>query len=195
SVTSTSIGAESPSRSRPTVAIGPPSPGSHGMMSVPCVPSRQSRSAVTKATAIAITLTHPADTPRRRRGRTSARSRNAPNGSARTSSASATEQVEPIGVDGAAHAEDHDDDGEPHGDLGHGDRDREEGEEQPDRIGVQAGEGDEVDVHGVEHELDAEEDPDRVAPREDPEEPDREHKGGDDEIGVEPGHAQSSRAK
>src|SRR2546422_4293740 len=39
-------------------------------------------------------------------------------------------------------------------------------EDQPEQVAVESGEGDEVDVHGVEHQLDPEQDPDRVAPRE-----------------------------
>src|SRR5437867_155514 len=66
-----------------------------------------------------------------------------------------------------------------------GDRDREEREDQPPEVAVEAGEGHQVDVHGVEHQLDPEQDPDRVAPREDAEEADREDQRGEREVRVQ----------
>src|SRR2546421_12351644 len=131
---------------------------------------------------MAAMLTPAAALPRRRSGRTSARSRKDTNGSARTRSALSTEEIETVGVDRAPHPEDDDDDGETDRDFGDGDRDREDGEQQADGIAVQPREGDEVDGDRVQHQLDPEEDPDGVAPREHAEQPDREHKGGDDQV-------------
>ena len=43
-----------------------------------------------------------------------------------------------VGLDGPPDAEDHDDDGQPDRDLGHGDGDREEREDQPGHVAVEA---------------------------------------------------------
>ncbi len=56
-------------------------------------------------------------------------------------------------------------------------------------------EGDEVDVDGVEHQLDAEQDPDGVAPGEHAEEADGEHESGQGEIGVERHRASRRRGR
>ena len=56
----------------------------------------------------------------------------------------------------------------------------------PDDVAVEAREGDQVDVDGVQHQLDAEQDADGVAPRDDAEEADAEEHGGEGEIGLEP---------
>src|SRR5438093_1555241 len=152
--------------------------------------------------AIAAIDTSPAGRPVRRSGPTTASSRNAAKGSARTRSGSATsgvtalppQQVEAVRLDRPPHAEDHDDDCESHGDLGDGDGDREQGEDQPQQVAVKAREGNQVDVDGIQHQLDPEQDTDRVAAGQDPEEPDREHERGQDQIGREPDHS-SLRSK
>src|SRR5207302_3224148 len=97
----------------------------------------------------------------------------APGGRARASrcARSAPQQVEVVGLDGPAHAEDHDDDGEADRDFGHRDGDGEQREDQPGQVVAKAREGYEVDVHGVEHQLDAEQDADGVLAREHAEEP------------------------
>src|SRR5688500_3499001 len=176
------MGTERRSTRRPTVAIGPPSPGSHGTRTLPRTPPSQVWIAATNASPIATMPVHPAALPRRRSGRTSAISRNAASGSARTRSGLPTEEVEAIGVDGPAHAEDDDDEGEADGHFRHRDRDGEHREEQAHGIAVHPREGNQIDVDRVQHELDAEEDPDGVAPGHHAEETDREHEGGDDQV-------------
>src|SRR5882762_8806238 len=86
---------------------------------------------------------------------------------------SSLEEVQVIGHHGAPDAEDQDGDGEAEGDLGHRDADGEEREDHPHHVRVEAREGDQVDVDGIEHQLDAEEG------------------GGEGEIGAE-AHAYSS---
>src|SRR5581483_3466887 len=64
-------------------------------------------------------------------------------------------------------AEDTHDDGQADHDLGGGDHHGEEGDDLPVQVAVQPGEGDQGQVGGVEHELDAHEENDGVAPDED----------------------------
>src|SRR5437763_1119172 len=104
------------------------------------------------------------------------------------------EQVEAVRLDRPPHAEDCDHDREPHGDFRDGDGDREQREDQPGEVAVEARERDQVDVDGVQHQLDPEQDADRVAAGQDPEETDREHERGQDQIRREPDHS-SPRAK
>ena len=84
-----SIAADSSSTRMPTVAIGPPSAGIHPHSASTRLPSANTRRARTKAVATARMLTIPAGRPERRSGRTSARTRNATNGSPRTARAEA----------------------------------------------------------------------------------------------------------
>src|SRR3989304_1083055 len=90
--------------------------------------------------------------------------------------------------------EDQNDDGKPQRDLGDGDGNGEQRENQARRIRGVAGEGHQVHVDRVQHQLDAQEDPDGVPPRQDAEEADREQAGRQDQIGLEPHHS-SFRAK
>ena len=66
-------------------------------------------------------------------------------------------------------------------------------EHPPRHRAVEVREGDQVDVDGVQHELEAEEDADGVPPREHPEEPDREHRGGEEEVGGQHGRRAPGR--
>src|ERR1700675_1592626 len=106
-------------------------------------------------------------------------------------SRSASEEIQVIGDDRALHPEDEDDDRQSQRHLGHGDRNGERGEDHPYHVGVEAREGDQVDVDGVEHQLDAEEDADGVPPRHDAEEADGEEHRGEREVGAE-AHGYSS---
>src|SRR5206468_2056138 len=201
-VTRTSIALLSGSTRTPTVAIGPPSAGIHPHVRSATNSRAQTARAAPNEIAIAAIETRPAPRPVRRSGPTIASSRNAPKGSARTSSGSPTsrvtalspEQVEAVRLDRPPHAEDCDHDREPHGDFRDGDGDREQREDQPGEVAVEARERDQVDVDGVQHQLDPEQDADRVAAGQDPEETDREHERGQDQIRREPDHS-SPRAK
>src|SRR3989442_11237398 len=156
---------------RPTVAIGPPSAGIHTHVVSPTKPSDQTVSAPPRATAIAPIDTRPARGPLRRSGVTTASKTKATKGIPRTESGSQTlastalapEQVEAVCLDRPPHSEDPDGDRQPAGNLGHRDGDREEREDQPRQVPVEASERDQVDVDGVEHQLDPEQDADRVA--------------------------------
>src|SRR5688572_504268 len=187
---STSIAADSSSTRRPTVAIGPPSPGIHDHSASPPRPSARMRRARTNDVPMATMPSQPAGRPERRRGRTRAWATNAANGKARTARAVAvmalpSQKVEMIGVDRPPYPEDHDHDGQPEADLGHGDGDGEEREDQAHHVAVEAREGYEVDVDGVQHQLDAEQDAHGVAPAQDAEQTDDEDQRGEDEIGRE----------
>ena len=83
---------------------------------------------------------------------------------------------------GAADAEQQDDDGEAERGFSHRDADREDGEHHPCRLPAVAREGDEVDVDRVHHQLDAEQDANRVAARRHAEQADAEHDRRQDEI-------------
>src|SRR5436309_505076 len=157
-------------------------------MTKPRSPSLVIQNAFTAARAAIETA--PAAPPARRSGATTARRTKLANGRPRTrtgsqtsaSITSAPEQVEAVGLHRPPHTEDHDDDRQPQRDLGDRDRDREEREDQPEEVAVESGEGDQIDVHGVEHQFDPEQDPDRVAPREDAKEADREHERREREV-------------
>src|SRR5262245_32065917 len=175
---------------RPTEAMGPPSAGSHVHVASTTRPRAQTVRADANASAIARIDTSPAARPARRSGATTASRTKARNGSARTKSDKptlgatwlATEQIEAVRLDGPANAEDRDDDGQPDGDLGDRDGNREEREDEPRHVAAEAREGDQIDVDGVEHQLDAEEDADRVPARQDAEEADGEHERGQGEV-------------
>src|SRR4051794_39995175 len=77
---------------------------------------------------------------------------------------SALHQVELVQVDVGPVAEDEQHDGQPHAYLGGGDGDDEEGEDLADHVVAEGAEGDEVDVHRIEHQLDGHQDEDRVLP-------------------------------
>src|SRR5262249_42113432 len=166
----------------PTEAMGPPSAGSHVHVASTTRPRAQTVKAARNASAMARIDTSPAARPARRTGAATASSTKARNGSARTESGKptlgaiglATEEIEAVRRDGPANAEDRDDDGEPDGDLGDRDGDREEREDQPCHVAAEARECDQIDVDGVEHQLDAEQDADRVPARQHAEEADGE---------------------
>src|SRR5208283_779839 len=80
-----------------------------------------------------------------------------------------------------------DDYGEADGHLGRRHREDEEDEDVPGLGAVEAGERDERQGRGDQHELEAHVDHKRVAAHEDPEEPDREQGGAQEDVGVERG--------
>src|SRR3989304_1252852 len=84
--------------------------------------------------------------------------------------------------------------GEPQRDLGDGDGNGEQRENQSRRLAREARERDQVHVDRVQHQLDAQEDPDGVPPRQDAEEADCEEASRQDQVGLEPHHS-SFRAK
>src|SRR5713226_6561225 len=73
-------------------------------------------------------------------------------------------QVELFGGDGGFAAVERDDDRQPHGDFRRRDREREEDEDLARDVVQVVREGHEVDVRGVQHQLDGEEDHDDVSP-------------------------------
>src|SRR3954453_15096771 len=87
-------------------------------------------------------------------------------------------------VDGgrATGAEDGHDDREPDDHLGRGHHHHEEGGDLAVEVAVLLGEGDECEVRGVEHQLDAHEHDDRVAPRQHAHAADREQDPGEDDV-------------
>src|SRR4029450_10397186 len=93
--------------------------------------------------------------------------------------------VEMVGDGGPPHPEDEDHQGEAKRYLRHRDADGEQREHHSHHVAVEAREGNQVDVDGVEHELDTEEDADGVPARDHAEEPDREEHRGEDEIALE----------
>src|SRR5262249_57128362 len=119
----------------PRVAIGAPAGGIHPHVCPATSSRRQTIRAAPNETAIAAIETAPAPRPVRRSGPTTASSRNETKGMARTRSGNATstvttlapQEVEAVGLDRAPHAEDRNDDREPYGDPGGGDRDRDNG--------------------------------------------------------------------
>ena len=100
------------------------------------------------------------------------------------------EQIDFGDVDRAAIAEIDHDDGEPDGRLGRGHRKHDHGEDLPDEIGMEGREGDEVQVHGKQHQLDRHQDDDHVlAIEEDAENAEREQDRGDGQVvGKADGH-------
>src|SRR6266702_2119719 len=196
-----SISVESPSASTPTTASGPASAGIQVNSRSVNPPAALTRQAATAATSDAAERTidrWAAACPWRRRGATMASTRKETAGRrsavrARRAGSlmragSSLEQVQVIGDHGASDAEDQDGDGEAEGDLRHRDAD---GEEHPHHVRGEASKGGQVDVDGIEHQLDAEEDADGVPAGDDAEEADGEEDGGEGEIGAE-AHAYSS---
>src|SRR5712692_3714955 len=199
-----SMSVESPSASTPTTASGPASAGiqlNSRSENPPAALTRQAATAATRAAADKTIDRYPAARPWRRRGATTARTRKDTAGSSSAVRArmagllirvvSSLEQVQVIGHHGAAEPEDQDDNGEAERDLRHRDGDGEHGEDHPDHVRVVAREGDQVDVDGIDHELDAEQDANGIPARDDAEEADGEEGGGQREIGAE-AHAYSS---
>src|SRR5680860_71147 len=88
--------------------------------------------------------------------------------------------TQPVNVDVAVGAEDHQHDSEGQPDLGGGYHDDEQGEGLPavERVPKVCVEGDQVDVDGVEHQLDAHQDEDGVAAHQHRVHPDREQQAG-----------------
>src|SRR5205823_14200355 len=76
-------------------------------------------------------------------------------------------QVELVGVDAGLVAEDEQDDGQAHADLDGGHEDHEQGEDLAHHRVAEGAEGDQVDVDGVEHQLDRHQHQHRVAAGED----------------------------
>src|SRR3990170_2118557 len=98
---------------------------------------------------------------------------------------SATEEIHVVQVDRGAGAEDLHDDGQ-------ADHNREEHGELPVHGRQVAAEGDEGQVHRVEHQLDGHEDDQRVAPHQDADYAQREEQGAQDEVGGERHHQRVS---
>src|SRR5687768_16827097 len=127
--------------------------------------STKAAPADTKAMATAADPITPAARPNRR---PAARSTRAPaSGAARMSGISCTisplEQGQIVDVGAVLAAEDRNDDGQSDGDLRGGDDHHEQDDDVPLNRSVHTGERDEGDVDGVEHELDAHEQHERVA--------------------------------
>src|SRR3989442_2260157 len=102
----------------------------------------------------------------------------------------ASQDVRFVEVGRPAQTVEREDDGERHRHLGRGDDDHEHREELALEVaGAEARESDQVEVGGVQHQLHAHEDVDRVAPGEDAEHPQREQRRRDDQIMLEPDHA------
>src|SRR3954447_21711437 len=95
--------------------------------------------------------------------------------------ASAPQLVDLVEIGTVQVAVDQQHDGEPDADLGGGDRDDEEGEDLTGDLVQVRRERDQVEVHGVEHQLDAHEDEHAVAPGEHAVDADAEQRGGEDQ--------------
>src|SRR5215207_230714 len=96
------------------------------------------------------------------------------------------EQVDVVDRDRRALAEDGDEDAEADHDLGGGDHHDEEGQHLAVERAVGLGEGDERQVDRVQHQLDAHEDHDGVAPDQHPGHADGEQDGREQEVGAGP---------
>src|SRR2546421_11855147 len=94
---------------------------------------------------------------------------------------SALHEVDLVEVDADPVPVDEQHDGEADSDFGGGDGDDEEGEDLTGDVAELGREGDEVEVHGVEHKLDAHEHEDAVAPGQDPVDADTEQEGGQEQ--------------
>src|SRR5579885_968852 len=102
-------------------------------------------------------------------------------------SCSALEEIDLRHVDGAAVAEIDDDDGEPDRRLRRRDGQDDQREDLTDEIGVEGGEGDEIEVHREQHQLDAHQnDDDVLAIEEDAEDAEREQDRRHGEVMREP---------
>src|SRR5687767_2880485 len=104
---------------------------------------------------------------------------------------SALHQVDLVEIDADPVAVDEQDDGETHADLGGGDGDHEQGEDLSGGVVQPGGERHQVDVHGVQHELDAHEHHDAVAPSQHSVDPDAEQEGGQHQV-LRDGHLSPS---
>src|SRR5690606_31546609 len=109
-----------------------------------------------------------------------------------TSVPSALQQAGVVDRRGPAGSEDGHDDGQPDDDLGRGNHHDEERQDLAGQVAVDPGKGHQGQVRGVEHELDAEEGDDRVAPQQHGRGPDREQDAGQDQV-VHEAHCWSSR--
>src|SRR5690606_26418681 len=103
------------------------------------------------------------------------------------------QQVGVVDGRGPAGSEDRHDDGEADHDLGRGHHHHEERDDLAFQVADLPGEGDEREVAGVEHELDAHEHHDRVPPGQHADGPDREQQPRQDEVMR--GHSDSSSAR
>src|SRR5690348_9502639 len=101
---------------------------------------------------------------------------------------SALQQVHVVHLDRVAPAVERDDQGEAHGDFRGGVSHHQEGDGVAAHGAAVAGQGDEVQVGGVEHELDAHEDHQRVAADEHARDADGEQQEGDEEDRVRGSH-------
>src|SRR5688572_15634924 len=95
---------------------------------------------------------------------------------------SALHEVDLVEVDADPVAVDEQDDRQSDAHLGGGDGNHEEGEDLPGGVVELGGEGDEVDVHGVEHQLDAHQHEDAVAPRQHAVDAGAEQEGGQQHV-------------
>src|SRR5690242_2364083 len=95
---------------------------------------------------------------------------------------SVLQQVRVVDARGASRPEDGHDDGEADHDLGRGHDHDEEGHDLPVQVAVHAAERDQRQVAGVEHQLDAHEQHDRVAPDQHPDRPDGEQDAGEHDV-------------
>src|SRR4051794_30536391 len=95
---------------------------------------------------------------------------------------SALELSQLVDVDGQPPPVDRDDEAEPDGDLAGGHDHHDQREDLPLLVALRAREGDEREVARVEHQLEAEQDDQRVAAGEDAPESDAEHQRRDDEV-------------
>src|SRR5581483_9715228 len=98
------------------------------------------------------------------RGRLQAKFSQKPCGEKQSIASSVLHGLNLFDVDGAAAAEDRDDDGQAHGGLGGSDGDDEERADVAGHVALVTGEREEREVRRVEHQLDGHEDDERVAP-------------------------------
>src|SRR5262245_54257428 len=96
---------------------------------------------------------------------------------------SALEEIDLRHVDGAAVAEIDDDDSEPDRGLRRCDREHNQCEHLSDEVAMEGGEGDEIEIHRKQHQLDAHENDDHIlAVQEDTENAEREQDRGNREV-------------
>src|SRR5258707_2179063 len=169
----------------PRSATGIASRSSRGPMSATA--ARQAETAATSAPAESTMESHAAALPERRSGTIRLSRPKDKAGASQAQSAKlpdaamvrlAPEEVQVVRHRGAADPVDEDDQGQAQRHLRHRDADGEHGEDHPGDVAQEAGEGHQVDVDRVEHQLDAEQDADGVSPGEHAEQPDAEEHGG-----------------
>src|SRR3989442_6898396 len=97
-------------------------------------------------------------------------------------------QVQFFGGDGVLAAVERDDDGQPHGNLRRRDREREEDEDLSRDFVQVVREGHEVDVRGVQHQLDGQENHDDVPPDQHADDPGDEDDRAENHVGGQGGH-------